>query len=59
LNLVFMAMSLAFIFWKARRHGLDITPPQAWGERVLFVLAALSFGWIALGVAAPAIFAGS
>jgi hypothetical protein len=54
LNLVFMAVSRVSIVWKARRHGLDIAPPRAWGERILFVLAALSFGWIALGLAAPA-----
>jgi uncharacterized membrane protein YraQ (UPF0718 family) len=59
LNAVFAAVSVAFVFWKARRHGLDATPPQAWGERVLFILALLSFGWIALGLAAPAIFGGS
>ena len=55
-NVVFAAVSLAFIVWKARRQGLDVAPPQAWGERILFGLALLSFGWVAFGLAAPAIF---
>jgi len=57
LNLLFAALSAAFVVWKVRRHGLDIAPPQAWGERTLLGLALVSFGWIALGLAAPAVLA--
>ncbi|PTW44270.1 permease [Rhodovulum kholense] len=55
LNLVFAALSVGFLVWKARRHGLDLTLPVAPGERVLFGLATLSFGWLALGVIVPAL----
>ncbi|RAP39603.1 permease [Rhodovulum viride] len=55
LNLVFAALSVGFLVWKARRHGLDLTLPVAPGERVLFGLAILSFGWLALGMIVPAL----
>lgn len=56
LNTIFAALSIGFLVWKARRHGVEVALPQASGERVLLVLACLSFAWLALGLAAPAIF---
>ncbi|WP_112322180.1 permease [Oceanibium sediminis] len=55
LNLVFVALSLGFLVWKARRHGIDVAMPAAWGERILFTLAILSFGWLGFGLAAHAV----
>ncbi|SIO15588.1 hypothetical protein SAMN05444722_0638 [Rhodovulum sp. ES.010] len=55
LNVLFGALSLAFLAWKARRHGVDVAPPSAWGERILFGLALLSFAWLGLGVMAPVV----
>jgi hypothetical protein len=55
LNLVFAALSVGFFAWKARRHGVDLSMPTAWGEKLLFALALLSFAWLLFGLAAPAI----
>jgi len=58
LNLVFAALSVGFIAWKARRHGVDLKIPEAWGEKILFFLAMLSFGWLAVGFMVPVIMSG-
>lgn len=51
LNLAFIAMSAVFLGWKAKAQGLDVGIPEAWGERVLFAMAMLSFAWLIGGVA--------
>ncbi len=55
LNLVFAAASLGFVAWKAHRQGVDLSIPKAWGEKLLLLLAMLSFGWLAFGLTVPAI----
>lgn len=55
LNLAFLAVSVAFVFWKARRKGFDLSIGDAWGQKILFGLAMLSFGWLAMGLVAPAV----
>jgi len=55
LNAVFALVSIGCIAWKARRHGVDLAIPDAWGARILLSLAVLSFGWLALGLLAPAL----
>ncbi len=36
LNLAFLAVSVAFIFWKARRQGFDLSIGDAWGQKILY-----------------------
>lgn len=55
LNVAFAALSLGFLVWKARRHGVDLSVPAAWGEKILLTLAIFSLAWLALGLATPSI----
>ena len=52
LNLVFIAISAAFLLWHWRAKGLPDGSGQM-GERILFVLACAGFIWLALGLVLP------
>lgn len=53
LNLLFAGVSAGFIAWRAKRHGVALALPRAWGERLLFGLAVAAFVWLGLGLLAP------
>jgi uncharacterized membrane protein YraQ (UPF0718 family) len=55
LNLAFIALSAAFVTWKAKASGFDLGVSAQTGERVLFGLAMLAFAWLAAGLALPLI----
>ncbi len=55
LNLAFIALSAAFVAWKAKAAGFDLGVSGETGERILFGLAMLAFAWLAAGLALPLI----
>jgi len=44
---------VGFIVSRAKRHGVALALPQAWGERFLFGLAVLAFVWLGLCLVTP------
>lgn len=52
LNLLFLAVSAAFLIWRWKASGLPGGSKQL-SERILFVLACLGFLWLAIGIILP------
>jgi len=55
LNLAFLALSAAFVAWKTKVSGFDVSISGATGERILLGLAMFAFAWLAAGLALPLI----
>ena len=49
LNLGFIALSIVFLIWKLKQHGVGMMSSDRITEKILFWLAILSFAWLAGG----------
>jgi len=52
LNMLFLVVSAAFLFWRLKAKGLP-SSGDSLSDRVLFVLACAGFSWLAGGLALP------
>tara|TARA_R110000868_G_scaffold49360_3_gene159404 strand:- start:1320 stop:1544 length:225 start_codon:yes stop_codon:yes gene_type:complete len=52
-NLVFIATTAVFVVWAAKAKGFAFKLSSAWGERILFTFAMLSFVQVGTGLALP------
>lgn len=55
LNALFIAMTLVFVAWKWRASGLGGHSGGALSDKVLFGLALVAYGWLAVGLTLPLI----
>ena len=55
LNALFIAMTLVFVAWKWRGSGLGGHSGGALSDKVLFGLALVAYGWLAVGLTLPLI----
>lgn len=53
LNLAFLGVSAAFVFWKAKTAGFDLSQSDQLSERILFWLAMAAFFWLGAGLSLP------
>ena len=51
LNAAFLALSAAFLVWKTKAMGFDMSLPDPIGEQVLFWLALTATAWLVIGLA--------
>jgi hypothetical protein len=55
LNLLFIALTVAFLAWKQRTSHAMSHSSASLGERLLFWLSMTAYAWLAAGLALPAV----
>ncbi|ODA67411.1 putative permease [Methyloligella halotolerans] len=53
LNLAFLALSGAFLVWKTKAMGFDMSQPDKLGEQILLWLAMVALAWLVIGLSLP------